>query len=260
MKPRLLIITALFLAACGGGGSEDSTQSAAPPAPPPVNADIGMLFMGNSHTIVNNVDGMVTEMVRAVRPNRSVASLVAPGLMFLDERLRDVGSVNLLTRQSWSFVVLQAQKYSTSGQFEYSTAAAEEFIRLSRRSNAVPIMFPEWPQRGIDETMRIYNLHVSIAQRETACVAPIGQAWDLSLARHPVLELHAADGNHSNPAGAFLAALILFSTITGMSPADLPPMPQFTVDVDTQALLRAIAAETVQTWPPRMWCAGDPFP
>lgn len=256
---HLLVVTALLLSACGGGGSDESTPASAPPAPPPVNADIGMLFMGNSHTIVNNLDGMVTEMVRAARPSRSVASLVAPGLMFLDERLRDVGSVNLLTRQSWSFVILQAQKYSTSGQFEYSTAAAEEFIRLSRRSNAVPIMFPEWPQRGIDETMRIYNLHVSIAQRETACVAPVGQAWDLSLARHPALELHAADGNHSNPAGAFLAALILFSTITGMSPADLPPMPQFTVDVDTQALLRAIAAETVQTWPPRMWCPGDPF-
>lgn len=259
---RLLVVAPLFLSACGGG-SDDSGQSAAPPAPPlppPVNADIGMLFMGNSHTIVNNVDGMVTEMVRAVRPNRSVASLVAPGLMFLDERLRDVGSVNLLTRQSWSFVILQAQKYSTSGQFEYSTAAAEEFIRMSRRSNAVPIMFPEWPLRGVNETMRIYDLHVSIAQRETACVAPIGQAWDLALARHPSLVLHAPDGNHSSPAGAFLAALILFSTITGLSPADLPPMPQITVDVDTQALLRAIAAETVQTWSPRMWCPGDPFP
>ena len=42
-----------------------------------------------------------------------------------------------------------------------------------------------------------------------ACVAPIGQAWDLSLARHPSLILHASDGNHSAPAGAFLAALLI---------------------------------------------------
>lgn len=257
---RLLAAMALLLSACGGG-SDDSIQTTPPPSgPPPLNADIGMLFMGNSHTTVNNVSGMIAEMVRAVRPNRSVAYLEAPGFMFLDERLRDEPSVNLLRRQSWSFVILQAQKYSTSGQFEYSTAAAEEFIRLARQSNAVPVMFPEWPRRGVNETLRIYDLHVSIAQTETACVAPIGQAWDLSRVRHPSLTLHAPDGNHSNPAGAFLAALILFATITGGSPADLPPFPQFSVDVPTQELLRAIAAETVQVWPPRAWCPGDPFP
>jgi hypothetical protein len=121
-------------------------------------------------------------------------------------------------------------------------------------------MFPEWPRSGVDETSRIYDLHVSIAQREVACVAPIGQAWDLALERHPALALHAPDGNHSNPAGAFLAALILFATMTGVSPLDLPALPQVTtVDGATQAQLRAVAAETVQIWPPHAWCPSDPF-
>ena len=63
-----------------------------------------------------------------------------------------------------------------------------------------------------------------------------------------------ADGNHSAPAGAFLAALILYATITTLSPLDLPPLPQLGIDADTQAVLRAIAAETLQTVPPRQWC------
>jgi hypothetical protein len=163
----------------------------------------------------------------------------------------------LLRSQSWSFVILQAQKYSTSGQFQYSTAEAKALIRISREQRAVPVMFPEWPREGVDETQRIYDLHVAIAQAEPACVAPIGQAWDLALARDPALVLHAADGNHSAPAGAFLAALVLYATITGLSPLDLPALPQYPVDVATQATLRGIAAETVQTVPPRMWCPGD---
>ncbi len=130
---------------------------------------------------------------------------------------------------------------------------------MARQQQAVPIMFPEWPRRDVDETQRIYDLHVSIAQIEPACVAPIGQAWDLSLARHPSLPLHDPDGNHSNPAGAFLAALVIFATITGAPVLDLPTLPQFPVDADSQALLRAIAAETVPAWPPRMWCPSDPF-
>jgi hypothetical protein len=108
-----------------------------------------------------------------------------------------------------------------------------------------------------DLTGMIYALHVSIAQREPACVAPVGQAWDLALTRHPTLVLHDADGNHSAPAGAFLTALILYATVTTLSPLDLPTLP-FGIDSQTQATLRTVAAETVQTSPPRQWCSADP--
>jgi hypothetical protein len=119
-------------------------------------------------------------------------------------------------------------------------------------------MFPEWPRRGVDETQRIYDLHVSIAQREPACVAPVGQAWDLALARHPTLVLHDVDGNHSAPAGAFLAALVIAATMTATPPGALPHLPQLAIDADTQARLRAVAADTVAAYPPRQWCPGDP--
>jgi hypothetical protein len=111
----------------------------------------------------------------------------------------------------------------------------------------------------VPETQRIYDLHVSIAQKQPACVAPIGQAWDLALARDPTLILHDADGNHSAPAGAFLTALILYATITGLSPLDVPQMPQFPVSADVQTALRGVADETVRMIPPRYWCPLDPY-
>jgi hypothetical protein len=186
-----------------------------------------------------------------------VTSIEAPDWMFLEERLHHAPSLALLRSQRWSAVVLQAQKYSTSGQFSYSTAEAEEFIRIIRTQSGLPVMFPEWPQLNVNETQRIYDLHVSIAQKQPACVAPIGQAWDLALTRHPSLKLHAPDGNHSAPAGAFLAALVIFTTLTNVSPLEVPYLPQFGVDAQTQARLREIAAETVLTVPPRQWCPGD---
>ena len=251
----ICLAAALFLAACGGSG--DTPRGGTKSGPPPVSAAISMLFMGNSHTSVNDLTQTVADMVRAGKPGETVASVEAPGWMFLDERVHDEPSMELLRSQDWSFVILQAQKYSSSGQFEYSTAEAKELIRMSRERHAVPVMFPEWPRKDIDETQRIYDLHVSIAQEEPACVAPIGQAWDLALARDPTLTLHAPDGNHSAPAGAFLAALVLYATITGLSPLDVPPLPQYPVDLSVQETLRGIAAETVQTVPPRMWCPAD---
>lgn len=251
---RALVLIALLLAACGASDGQNNPPS----GPPPTSADLSLLFMGNSHTSANNLTGMVAEMVRTARPGKTVASVEAPGWMFLEERVNDVPSMNLLRSQTWSVVVLQAQKYSTSGQFQYSTAEAKQLIRAAREAHAVPILFPEWPRRDVAETQRIYDLHVSIAQIEPACVAPVGQAWDLSLSLHPLLALHDADGNHSNTAGAFLAALVLFATITGVSPADVPPLTQFGVDAATQAQLRAVAAQTVQAWPPRGLCPSDP--
>jgi hypothetical protein len=247
---------ALVLAACGGG-SGDTQRGGATSGPPPLTAEISLLFMGNSHTSFNDFTKMVADMVRAGKPGKTVASVEAAGNMFLEERLHDGPTMTLLRSQNWSFVILQAQKYSSSGQYEYSTEEAKELVRISREQHAVPVMFPEWPRKDIDETQRIYDLHVSIAQAEPACVAPIPQAWDLALARNPSLTLHASDGNHSAPAGAFLAALVLYATITGLSPLDVPPLPQYPVAVSLQETLRGIAAETVQTVPPRMWCPGD---
>lgn len=255
----------LLLGACGGGGAgssqSDGGSSGAPPAPPvsvpPATADISLLFMGNSHTSFNDLTGMVADMVRAGSPGSTVSAVEAPGFMFLEERLHDSPSMALLRGQNWSYVILQAQKYSTSGEFEYSTEEARTLIRISREQRAVPVMFPEWPRRGVDETRRIYDLHAAIAQAEPACVAPVGQAWDLAMTRDPSLVLHAADGNHSEPAGAFLSALVLYATITGKSPLDLPTLPRYPIAASVQQTLRGIAAETLQTVPPRMWCPGD---
>jgi hypothetical protein len=248
-----LAAAALLLAGCVG------SDSGSLPEVEGSDADVPMLFMGNSHASLNDLQAMIVTMVIPARPGESVQAVEAPGWMFLEDRVQHSASMALLRGQDWSYVVLQAQKYSSTGCCTYSTEEAKALIRTAREQNAVPILFPEWPRLGVDETMRIYDLHVSIAQVEPACVAPIGQAWDLSLQRNPGLVLHADDGNHSSRTGALLAALILAATITGVSPLDMPVLQGFGVDADVQALLRAVAADTVAAWPPREACPDDPY-
>jgi len=261
---RRLLLAALAalvaLAACGGGGGGTDPAPPPPPPPNPGVADITLLFMGNSHTASHGLPQTVAALVRASRPGRGVFVEVAPDWGFLEDHASNPRTLELLDRRRWSFVVLQAQKYSTSGQFSYPIEPAIELARKARASGAVPIMFPEWPRRGIAETQRIYDLHVSIAQREPACVAPIGQAWDLALARYPSLVLHDSDGNHAAAPGSFLAATVIASTMTGTPPDVFPFVSAAGVDAETQARLRAVAAETVVLHPPRQWCPADPLP
>ena len=245
---------ALLLAACSGGGSSSSTV--APPAPA-TPAQVSLLFMGNSHTSVNGLPTMVAAMVRAAWPGKTVEAVEAPGWMFLEQRAHDAPSLALLRSRQWRFVVLQAQEYSSSGLFEYPIDGAVDLVKLTRGIGALPILFPEWPRLGIPETQRIYDLHLSIARMAPACVPPIPQAFDLALARNPEIVLHADDGNHSAPAGAFLAALVIATTMTGVSPTSLPALDGLGVDAGVQAKLRPIAAETVAVYPARTGCPAD---
>jgi len=246
----------LACAACGGGGAG---SAASQPAPGASDADINLLFMGNSHTLVNDVPGMVGEMVRAARPARTVAAVTAPGSLFLGERADDAPTLDLMRSRHWDFIVLQAQEYSSSGQFTYPTDGAEALVRMANDLHAVPILFPEWPRLGIDESQRIYALHVSIAQKQAACVAPIPQAFDLAKVRTPDIVLHAADGNHSSPAGAFLASLVIANTITLFPPDRLAYLPSIPVDAATQERLRTVAAESLGANASRLTCPAAPL-
>lgn len=244
--------------ACGGGGSPAPVNSVEQPtAPAPADADITLLMMGNSHTSLSALPRQLEALLRAGLPGKSVAATEAPGWMFLDERLADAASMALLRGRRWTVLVLQAQKYSSSGQFSYSTSEAQSLIRVARELGAMPVMFPEWPRLGVAETERIYELHASIARQQPACVAPIGQAWGLALQRHPALVLHAGDGNHSAPAGAYLTALMLYTTLTGASPLALPALANNGVPAEQQALLRQVAADAAAATAPRQHCPGD---
>lgn len=251
-----ILLAVTILTGCGGGGGNSAGATATVP-PPATVSDINILFMGNSHTLSHDVPGMVVTLVRAGRPGKTVAGTTAPGSLFLDERLQHQETIQLLKSRNWNAVVMQAQKLSSSWTVTHPIEPAAELVRLSRAQTAVPVLFPEWARRGVDESHLIYDVYVSIARAQPACVSPIPQAWALALSRRPSLALHDADGNHATSSGAFLAALVLYATLTGELPQNLPDVSVSGVDSATQQFLRGIATEAIQAVSPRLWCPGE---
>ncbi len=256
------LVICIAVTACGGGvGSVpqtgNSNNGASNNNAAPISADIKVLMMGNSHTYFSSLPARLEAMLRANHPGKTVAVVVAPASLFLDEHSKNAQTMALLRGQSWNYVILQAQKYSSSGAFSYSTSEAVNLVKIARQAGALPILFPEWPRRDVPETERIFTLHVSIAQQAPACVAPIGQAWDLALQRHPNLALYGADGNHSAAAGAQLAALMLYTTVSGKLPSSLPDIAFADVSPDIQRQLRLVADDAVAALSPRKYCPQD---
>jgi hypothetical protein len=209
-----------------------------------------ILLIGNSHSSNNDLPGLIATLIKQAHPKAAVHARAVPHWGFLVDRLDDKVTQKTLDAETWTHVILQAQKYSSSGRYYYPTDAAEEWIRRVKRRGATPILFPEWARRGnTEEGQRIYELHLQIASREFACVAPVGLAWQLAQLAKPSMRLHASDGNHSNAKGALLTAFVLYQAITGDSAADLPTIESVKIDADIQILLRDSASEAHRVKP-----------
>ena len=214
------------------------------------DSDYAVLLLGNSHSSRGDLPGMLQQLL-ASGGNASAKVEAARHWAFLAERLEDGKTQEILGSRPWTHVVLQAQKYSTSGQYIYPTAAAEEWIRRSRSIGAQPILFPEWARRGnTEEGVRVHRLHLEIAAREPACVAPIGLAWEIMLDTNPGIRLHKSDGNHANRTGALLTAYVLYATITERPIKELPQAKIRGVPDEKQIMLRAAAEQAISLFPP----------
>jgi len=257
-----LLFTLTCLVACGSGGQQSTQSSIAPTnvtstsnnlddypgeQEVPQNQDaehLSILFFGNSHT--SQLPPLVMAMIRAGAPQQTVEVKQAPGIYFLDERLDDDKSPQLLRQQTWTHLILQGQKYSQSFSREYPTHATRTWIRMAKSLNVTPVLYPEHARRNLPrETSYVYDLYKEIAQQEPSCLAPVGLAWERVIQVYPELNLHQADGNHATQAGRVLTAYVLYEMITGQAADLLPYIASLNIDQATQENLSQLATESI---------------
>lgn len=267
-KCRTLVAVIVFGAALFGCGSSDSPPIGPPTTTPPTSPtlpessqglpvpdnrtvnEFRVLLLGNSHVGFNNLGGLLKQMIQTGRPQASVQTETGGGAGYLDERLHDNVSVALVNQQHWSHVILQGQKYSTSGLYHYPINAALYWVALIKSRQGTPILFPEHATLGNPtEGARVYQLHQSIVEREAACLAPIPQAWESNIQQWPGIALHIDDGNHASLAGSVLTAMLFYQVITG-NPADqLPYIASINLSATIQQRLAQQASASLQQYP-----------
>jgi len=268
MNKLFALVGGLFLVSCGGGGDSppeelvtgaDScpsgstrtiTYSTSQPLADNSNASAyTVLLMGNSHAA--GLRSTLEHLLILGQPGKSIDVQLAPNPGFLEDRVNDGGSEQKLECEQWTHVILQAQKYSSSGTMTYPTTAAEYWIRGSKELGATPIMFPEHPRKDNTwEGQALWDLHSGIAARENTCVAPVGLVWDEVIFRDPSLVLHQPDGNHAAQTGLLLTALVFYQIITGESVESLPALSEFNIDPVTEQMMKESVSYLLFVYPP----------
>lgn len=247
-RPIALGVALALLAGCGsgqpaGGGSAAGPHPGAHSDPEKVRAaDVSILFVGNSHTAGHDLPRLVCDMIRFRHPEKTAYWHVV-SVSHLEQVAHDPTCREEIETRPWKHVVLQAQKISVSGNYNYSRTEGIDIAKLAKGRGANVLFFAEWGLWGkAGDGPRQEKVYQEMADEAGVGVAGVARAWDLALAERPDLPLYADDGNHQSAVGAFLTAAFLVARLTGESPAPLAAFPYPPVDETDRKFLADVAA------------------
>lgn len=235
------------------GGSGIGTGHADAPRP------MRVLFVGNSYTRFNDLPRMVrrvSESVPDARPIRA-SRVTHPGFSlrrhWRHERLR-----RRIARESYEAIVLQGRSTSPLEAPDELREYANRFAAHAETHGARVVLFETWPRREghflyrrselVDDPAqmleRIEDVYVPLGQELDAPVAPVGRAWLTARRELPSTSLHRRDGTHPTIAGTYLAACVLYGTLSGRDPREIE-YRHWRVGRRTAARMRELAAEVI---------------
>ena len=191
---------------------------AAAAAPP--QRTLRVLFIGNSYTYVNDLPGIVEQLLRS-RGIRLEHESVTPGGVTLEKQWADGKAAAAIRKQKWDYVVLQEQSMRPFADRDAMFKAARLFQTETVKSGAKTLLYETWAAKvSPDEQPKLTEAYETLGRELGATVVPVGEAWKKAIAAG--FELHGSDGRHPNLRGSYLGACLFVRVLTGGSPVGLP--------------------------------------
>lgn len=214
-----------------------------------------LLFIGNSHTFVNDLPNTFVELARS-GGQRVAVDMAAEGGWTLAQHADGAATQAKLKSAAWNFVILQEQSQlpaTDSTRTMQMYPAARRLMQQIKVVGATPVLFlawgrrDGWPEVGLSnyEAMQaqVSYGYTALAQEARTPIVPVGEAWLLARRRLPRVDLWQADGLHPTAEGTYLAACVFYASIFRQSPEGLPYLAQ--VSPETAQAFQSIAAEVV---------------
>jgi hypothetical protein len=206
-----------------------------------------VLFVGNSLTSTNDLPRMVADL--ASRTGAPIEYEVrAPGGVALEDHWNQTDIREVIANGRWDFVVMQQGPSSLPESAENLRMWAGTFADAVRAQGGRPALYTVWP-----ESYRKYALDAVISSYRRAAVdsqsllLPVGLAWKNVWKTNPRFPLYGPDGFHPSKSGTYLAAVVIYSGLTGRPAVGLPRvLDSITVSPRTARITQRAAAAALR--------------
>lgn len=198
-----------------------------------------VLFIGNSFTYFNDMPYAFLNMVKTVDPDSRVESIAYGGYsleQYCDETT-EVGKlvISKIVSYEWDYIVLQEQSLLPCTDPDRFLSAVKKLSQIISQVGAKVILYQTWAyekgsQKLLDTGMTYEEMADTLkkaydraASEASATVAPVGETFArVSSSEYVTRLLNSNDNYHPSTSGSYLAACIIFRTITGRSTIGLP--------------------------------------
>ncbi len=188
-----------------------------------------ILFIGNSHTYVNNLPEIFKNIAKSAGIEVNVAAVTNGGWSL--ERHASIDDVYgsatdaVLKGRKFDFVVLQEQSTRPAAEPEKFRAAVEILLEKIKENGASPFLYCTWGHKTGSAALEKYGWTTeSMTEKVAESFDVVGNAFGIPVAHvgkaffdvstnHGEIELYAPDCLHASKYGSFLAALAIFAKI-----------------------------------------------
>ncbi len=197
------------------------------------------LFIGNSFTYFNDMPYTFLNMVKTLDPSAVVDSLAYGGYSLSEyaDETTEVGkmSISKIVSYEWDYIILQEQSLLPCLEPQNFKDAVKKICEIVSQIGAKVVLYQTWAYKDGSEKLlstgmtyeemneRLKKIYREAAEENGIMLAPVGEAFERILSSENTTHLiNHNDNYHPSTSGSYLAACIIFKTITGKETIGLP--------------------------------------
>ena len=177
-----------------------------------MNKKLRILFIGNSHTYMNDMPEMVAKRFREDGYDCEV-TMIAHGGWYLKQHVVEPDVRFNILYGHYDYVVLQehSHPFGPEEDFFQAASALNEWIR---EAGSIPVIYMTWARKEEkSEQERMTRVHREVAESIDALLAPVGEYWWDYMRSWPEVNIYKRDGSHASSHGSDFAAKYIWDAI-----------------------------------------------